>query len=349
MLRREAKPEKTKKGALRSTTVFARDGDQRLWEALRARRREIAREQGVPPYVVFHDATLTEMVALRPRTIEQLSHVSGVGSRKLDAYGADFLEIILAHGEDLSTSATAAQDSAQKARAVRVSYTATHGAARPCLNLLSDSLFEKTAQNLLAWRPVFFREGMSMHLLRYSLAVLVMSCAVHAAHGQVIFQESFEGSNAYTVTNGGFDTASNGFFTTLPQSRLTLGYSLSSVDGGSYFGARNLDGFATATPHRITFSTQDVSAYQNLSLVVALSAAVISRCSITSSAGRAAEISPSVSVNSRPPSPTTVMRYPTVPRSSRSVCPRTTSSRPTKPWPSTMSASWAMRMPPCSR
>ena len=113
MLRREAKPEKTKKGALRSTTVFARDGDQRLWEALRARRREIAREQGVPPYVVFHDATLTEMVALRPRTIEQLSHVSGVGSRKLDAYGADFLEIILAHGEDLSTSATAAQDSAQ--------------------------------------------------------------------------------------------------------------------------------------------------------------------------------------------------------------------------------------------
>src|SRR3569623_1155164 len=118
----------------------------------------------------------------------------------------------------------------------------------------------------------YLQGGMSMHLLRYSLAVLGMSCAVHTAHGQVIFQESFEGSNAYTVTNGGFDTASNGFFTTLPQSRLTLGYSLSSVDGGSYFGARNLDGFATATPHRITFSTQDVSAYQNLSLVVALSA-----------------------------------------------------------------------------
>src|SRR3569623_3715406 len=113
MLRREAKPEKTKKTTLRSPAVFAREADQRLWEALRARRREIALEHGVPPSVVFHAATLTEMVALRPRTIEQLTHVSGGGSRKLDAYGADFLEVILAHGEDLSTSAATVQDGAQ--------------------------------------------------------------------------------------------------------------------------------------------------------------------------------------------------------------------------------------------
>src|SRR3569623_2467669 len=107
----------------------------------------------------------------------------------------------------------------------------------------------------------YLQVGMSMQLLRYSLAGLGMSCAVHTAHGQVIFQESFEGSNAYTVTYGVFDTSSNVFFTTLPQSPLTLGYSLSNVDGGSYFGARNLDGFATATPHRITFATQDVRAF----------------------------------------------------------------------------------------
>src|SRR3569832_1136783 len=106
----------------------------------------------------------------------------------------------------------------------------------------------------------YLQGGMSMHLLRYSLADLVMSCAVHAAHGQVIFQESFEGSNAYTVTNGGFDTASNGIFTTLPQSPLTLGYSLSNVDNGSKNGTRKHEDIATATPHRITFATQDVSA-----------------------------------------------------------------------------------------
>jgi ATP-dependent DNA helicase RecQ len=64
---------------------------------LRARRKAIAAIQGVPPYVVFHDATLTEMVEQRPRTLEQLAQVSGVGRRKLDAYGTDFLEMILSH------------------------------------------------------------------------------------------------------------------------------------------------------------------------------------------------------------------------------------------------------------
>lgn len=91
-----------------------------------------------------------------------------------------------------------------------------------------------------------------------------MSLAAHAANAMVIFQENFEDARAYTM--------SNGFFTTLPHSPLTLGYSISNIDGSSYFGARNLDGFTSATPHRVTFNTQDVSAYKNLSLVVALSA-----------------------------------------------------------------------------
>jgi len=50
--------------------------------------------------VVFHDATLTEMVEQRPRNLEQLAEISGVGRRKLDAYGADFLEVILGHEYD---------------------------------------------------------------------------------------------------------------------------------------------------------------------------------------------------------------------------------------------------------
>jgi ATP-dependent DNA helicase RecQ len=94
MLRRDAKPEKLKKTAKRSAAAFAHDVDKRLWAALRARRREIAAQQGVPPYVVFHDATLAEMVELRPRTLEQFAHISGVGSRKLEAYGERFIEVI---------------------------------------------------------------------------------------------------------------------------------------------------------------------------------------------------------------------------------------------------------------
>ncbi len=102
MLRRDAKPEKTKKtkAARAAPGPFAGQADQRLWEALRARRLELARKQGVPPYVVFHDATLAAMVERRPRSLEELAHISGVGERKLAAYGTEFLGVILAHGDE---------------------------------------------------------------------------------------------------------------------------------------------------------------------------------------------------------------------------------------------------------
>ncbi len=101
MLRREIKAEKTKKAAARARTAFTNTTDSALWEALRARRRQLALDQGVPPYVVFHDATLTQMIERRPRTLGEFGEISGVGERKLAAYGQEFLEIILAHtGQD---------------------------------------------------------------------------------------------------------------------------------------------------------------------------------------------------------------------------------------------------------
>ena len=71
--------------------------DNPLFEALRACRRELAQEAGVPPYVIFHDSTLREMAEQRPSTLAELSHVSGVGHRKLDAYGDAFLAAIRLH------------------------------------------------------------------------------------------------------------------------------------------------------------------------------------------------------------------------------------------------------------
>ena len=97
MLRREIKSEKTRKAAARARTAFANTTDSALWEALRARRRQLALDQGVPPYVVFHDATLTQMIERRQRTLGEFGEISGVGERKLAAYGQEFLEIILAH------------------------------------------------------------------------------------------------------------------------------------------------------------------------------------------------------------------------------------------------------------
>ncbi|HEY0959302.1 MAG TPA: DNA helicase RecQ [Novosphingobium sp.] len=68
-----------------------------LFDALRALRRDLAQEAGVPPYVIFHDATLREMAAQRPATLSALGEIGGVGARKLEAYGAAFLEAIRAH------------------------------------------------------------------------------------------------------------------------------------------------------------------------------------------------------------------------------------------------------------
>ncbi len=106
MLRRELRPvsgakgpdRKAARGAKRGT-AFTSEPDRILWEALRGRRREIAAAQGVPPYVVFHDATLAEMVARRPQSLPEFAHISGVGERKLAAYGREFLEVILAQAD----------------------------------------------------------------------------------------------------------------------------------------------------------------------------------------------------------------------------------------------------------
>jgi ATP-dependent DNA helicase RecQ len=68
-----------------------------LFEALRDLRRELAAEAQLPPYVIFHDATLREMAATRPATRDELAQVNGVGGRKLEAYGDAFLAVIRRH------------------------------------------------------------------------------------------------------------------------------------------------------------------------------------------------------------------------------------------------------------
>ncbi|MFF2650864.1 DNA helicase RecQ [Streptomyces sp. NPDC058045] len=69
-----------------------------LFEALRAWRAEQAREQGVPAYVVFHDATLREIATLRPSTVAELGTISGVGEKKLATYGEGVLEVVAGGG-----------------------------------------------------------------------------------------------------------------------------------------------------------------------------------------------------------------------------------------------------------
>jgi ATP-dependent DNA helicase RecQ len=70
------------------------DPDLSLFDRLRALRKDIARERGVPPYVVFSDATLLEMASTRPRTNAQMLGISGVGPTKLEHYGERFLKAL---------------------------------------------------------------------------------------------------------------------------------------------------------------------------------------------------------------------------------------------------------------
>ncbi|MBT3016322.1 MAG: DNA helicase RecQ [Candidatus Thiodiazotropha sp. (ex Clathrolucina costata)] len=70
------------------------DGNQAIWQALRNLRLELAQTQGVPAYVIFHDATLIEMAEKRPRDKQQLALISGVGDHKLERYGDAFLSLL---------------------------------------------------------------------------------------------------------------------------------------------------------------------------------------------------------------------------------------------------------------
>ncbi len=72
--------------------------DEALFQALRAERLRLAREQGVPPYVIFHDASLREMARIRPSSITEMGEIAGVGSAKCARYGRAFLSVIGEHG-----------------------------------------------------------------------------------------------------------------------------------------------------------------------------------------------------------------------------------------------------------
>ena len=96
-------PPKIKKDKKRSgkkaPDAFLQTADQQLFERLRALRRGIADKAGVPPYVIFHDSTLVEMAALKPRTLADMRGIKGMGDTKLDKYGQLFLDALSAHEE----------------------------------------------------------------------------------------------------------------------------------------------------------------------------------------------------------------------------------------------------------
>ncbi len=89
------KTERKKSGNRKRNREYDISGaNQPLWDALRARRTELAQEQGVPAYIIFHDATLMEMMEYHPKTLHEFAQINGVGASKLEKYADDFLEVL---------------------------------------------------------------------------------------------------------------------------------------------------------------------------------------------------------------------------------------------------------------
>ncbi len=100
ILRKDLKPEKIKPGKKTAGSKTVSEINATLWDALRAKRREIADEQDVPPYIIFHDATLMAMLEARPANRQQMALLSGVGEQKLKLYADQFLAVISEYSDD---------------------------------------------------------------------------------------------------------------------------------------------------------------------------------------------------------------------------------------------------------
>jgi ATP-dependent DNA helicase RecQ len=74
------------------------DSGQERFVALKAWRGQVARAHNLPAYVIFHDATLAAIAALAPRTLDDLQGISGMGAKKLEAYGTEVLRVLGARG-----------------------------------------------------------------------------------------------------------------------------------------------------------------------------------------------------------------------------------------------------------
>jgi len=85
---------KAPKPAASAASQLVRSEERETWEALRTLRRKLAEEHSVPPYVIFPDATLLEMLRSQPASLSDMAMISGVGARKLERYGQAFLEVL---------------------------------------------------------------------------------------------------------------------------------------------------------------------------------------------------------------------------------------------------------------
>jgi ATP-dependent DNA helicase RecQ len=75
---------------------LAVEGDEDLIAHMKKWRRELAQQRGIPAYIVMHDSTLLDLCRREPRDVSELLHVTGIGERKAETYGAEILKALAA-------------------------------------------------------------------------------------------------------------------------------------------------------------------------------------------------------------------------------------------------------------
>ncbi|WP_018689964.1 DNA helicase RecQ [Ahrensia kielensis] len=91
--------ERTQRSDRKSAPVFKTTADQTLYDALKASRSELAKTQNVPAYVIFHDKTLVELAQHKPKSLQAMLTISGIGEAKLERYGKPLLSVIIKHSK----------------------------------------------------------------------------------------------------------------------------------------------------------------------------------------------------------------------------------------------------------
>ena len=154
MLRRALKHEKTKVRNRKQNAAVSGQ-DKLLWEALRACRKTLAEERGVPPYVIFHDASLMEMLERRPQNKEQFAGIAGVGEHKLEAYADEFLRVLAQHEDASRVSSTETVEETFElfTQGMKAEEIARHRDLKPAT--IYRHLSEKIAQGALRVSDVF--------------------------------------------------------------------------------------------------------------------------------------------------------------------------------------------------
>jgi ATP-dependent DNA helicase RecQ len=144
-LRKDITTKKLKKDKkLRRSQQQFPQTDKAIWEKLRAKRLELAKAQDVPPYVIFHDSTLEEMVSKRPSNLKQFALLSGVGKTKLERYAQAFIDILNEHPLPDTTSETATKSINYLKQGLSIEQIAEQRALKP------STIYEHLSQGIEA-------------------------------------------------------------------------------------------------------------------------------------------------------------------------------------------------------